>query len=314
MVKTSRRLREIIIRIRRTLFPPLALSALVLFVLLIASTPASAGELQITFHGIPPGEGSYVPPLPSGLGLSEGGARPWAGFSFWVDQRGHYQIFQHDVTHIPLFDRLVLYRGPVDTKAPLERLIKVTDDNKTTRGTMDVMLEAGVIYYLLYTTSSPNDTVRYFYGHISGPGEIRRSYCQPPGSDNFDVFSDMGDALMFEFRRPGEVPRQLCAWVDWRDHQGNTGVGTTTAYRSDDSGMFWFFDRDNWELLVKVLDGCAVNGHYWVFVAGTTDVEFDLRVDWWFGPDVNDARVYHNDLGHPADAITDTAAFPCGDL
>jgi hypothetical protein len=87
--------------------------------------------------------------------------------------------------------------------------------------------------------------------------------------------------------------------------------------RSDDSVLFWFFAPDNWELQVKVLDACAVNGYLWVFYAATTDVEFELRV---FGRGSQNftnpvlRRTYGNEQGRPADAVTDTAAFPCEEV
>ena len=67
--------------------------------------------------------------------------------------------------------------------------------------------------------------------------------------------------------------------VTWRDFQGNTGPARRAPLSSDDSGVLWFFDPDNWEMLVKVLDGCPVNDHYWVFSAAGTDVEYTLRVE-----------------------------------
>lgn len=83
------------------------------------------------------------------------------------------------------------------------------------------------------------------------------------------------------------------------DFQVNTGT-------TDDSGLFWFFSADNWELLVKVLDGCLVNGHHWVFAAATTNVEYTLKVtDTLSGS----FQVYFNPPGNAADAIIDTAAF-----
>ena len=47
---------------------------------------------------------------------------------------------------------------------------------------------------------------------------------------------------------------------------------------SDESGLLYFFDRDNAEILIKVLDGCGVNGHRWVFVAPVTDLALNLEV------------------------------------
>ena len=39
-----------------------------------------------------------------------------------------------------------------------------------------------------------------------------------------------------------------------------------------------FFNAANPEVLIKVLDGCGFNNHYWVFYAATTSVGFDLTV------------------------------------
>ncbi|MEM7350090.1 MAG: PKD domain-containing protein [Acidobacteriota bacterium] len=93
--------------------------------------------------------------------------------------------------------------------------------------------------------------------------------------------------------------------VDWRDFQGQTGTGST-VFNLEDSGLFWFFSPNNWELLVKVLDGCGLNDHYWVFAAATTDVEYTLRVTDMVTGEVSQ---YTNQLGVAAPAITDTQAF-----
>jgi hypothetical protein len=47
---------------------------------------------------------------------------------------------------------------------------------------------------------------------------------------------------------------------------------------ADGSGYFWFFDAGNVELSVKMIDGTAINGHLWVFVASSTTVAFNLTV------------------------------------
>lgn len=93
--------------------------------------------------------------------------------------------------------------------------------------------------------------------------------------------------------------------IDWRNFENVRGSGRV-ALAQGDSGVFWFFQSDNWELMMKVLDGCGVNNRYWVFFAATTNVEFSV--------DVTDTlrggtKTYINPLGNSADAITDTAAF-----
>lgn len=96
--------------------------------------------------------------------------------------------------------------------------------------------------------------------------------------------------------------------VAWDDGRGNTGIGQPTEFHSESSGLFSFFHPDNWELLAKVLDGCGVNGHHWVFSAAATNVGYTLRVR-----DVTTGLEWErgNPPGRPAPAIFDTAAFPC---
>ncbi len=96
--------------------------------------------------------------------------------------------------------------------------------------------------------------------------------------------------------------------VTWRTRRDETGWGVVLQDRTDDSGMFWFFNADNWEILVKVLDGCHINEHRWVFAASTTDVEYEMTVTDTLG--VDPPRTYRNTLGRVAPAISDTAAFP----
>ncbi len=94
--------------------------------------------------------------------------------------------------------------------------------------------------------------------------------------------------------------------IEWRDFAGNTGFGRVNALQSGDSGLQWFFDPDNLEVLVKVLNGCPINGHVWVYSAATTNVEYTLRVT---DTETDTTKEYFNELGNAADAITDTTAF-----
>jgi hypothetical protein len=71
--------------------------------------------------------------------------------------------------------------------------------------------------------------------------------------------------------------------VVWDDPRVGTGRGKAVPF-TDESGGFWFFDDDNLEITVKVLDGRAVNNHFWVFLASMTDVGFTLKVTWFDDP------------------------------
>ena len=88
---------------------------------------------------------------------------------------------------------------------------------------------------------------------------------------------------------------------------GEVGEGKGGIWASGQSGLLWFFDRENAEMLIKVLDGCAQNRRRWVFVAPVTDVAFNLHV--------TDSRglywTHRNRLGVTASTRSDTNAFPC---
>jgi len=72
-----------------------------------------------------------------------------------------------------------------------------------------------------------------------------------------------------------------------------------------DAGAFWFFTPNNLELVVKVVSGEAVNGHWWVFVGALTDVEYYLEIV----DSVTGARwERHNDAG-TLQSVADTEAF-----
>ncbi len=95
--------------------------------------------------------------------------------------------------------------------------------------------------------------------------------------------------------------------IQWQTASGQAGPGIVARSGTNDSGMFWFFDARNWEVLVKVLDGCALNENVWVFGASTTDLGYVLRVtDTVTGA----VRQYRNEPGRAAGAITDETAFP----
>lgn len=94
----------------------------------------------------------------------------------------------------------------------------------------------------------------------------------------------------------------------WRDFQSHTGIGTAVPL-SEESGLFWFFAPENVEALVKVLDGCALTGHHWVFAAATTNVEYTLTVT---DTSTGAVATYRNPLGRSSPAVTDTMSpLPC---
>lgn len=97
--------------------------------------------------------------------------------------------------------------------------------------------------------------------------------------------------------------------VHWRNNEraGDYGIGGSIPVEvSDESGLFWFFDPANVELVVKVLDGRTINGSHWVFFGALSDVEYWITVR----DVVADARrTYHNTQGRIC-GLDDTQAFP----
>jgi concanavalin A-like lectin/glucanase superfamily protein len=84
------------------------------------------------------------------------------------------------------------------------------------------------------------------------------------------------------------------------------GTANVVPVANPGSGLFWFFSSDNWEVMVKAINGCALNSRYWIFSAATTNVFYRLEV---FDIRAGVNKVYFNYPGPPAPAVTDTDAF-----
>ena len=67
--------------------------------------------------------------------------------------------------------------------------------------------------------------------------------------------------------------------VDFEPPPGSNLRGTGYGVPlTRESGYVWFFSPENIELTVKILDGRAVNGRWWVFLASMTDVQFTATI------------------------------------
>jgi hypothetical protein len=93
----------------------------------------------------------------------------------------------------------------------------------------------------------------------------------------------------------------------WRASGGRAGEGRPVALDRA-SGYFWFFQPENPEVFVKVIDACAVNGRYWLFAGGLTNLEVELG----FFDDRSDFAIPSiNPLGQKFATFVDTVGFPC---
>lgn len=132
-------------------------------------------------------------------------------------------------------------------------------------------------------------------------------------ADDGTVFvSSAGDAGVTAFT-PGCLDTHLCMMtgrfrveVVYGDFADDVGLATALPTASDDSAVLWFFAEDNWEMLVKLVDGCDFNDHFWVFSSAATNIETTLRVtDTWTGRTAE----YLNPLGQSPVAVTDAQAL-----
>jgi len=85
-----------------------------------------------------------------------------------------------------------------------------------------------------------------------------------------------------------------------------TDGGGHVVVAGPNSGIFWFFSSDNWEVMVKALNGCGLNSRYWIFSAATTNVFYRMDV---FDVRAGQQKIYFNYPGPPAPAVIDVDAF-----
>jgi hypothetical protein len=87
-------------------------------------------------------------------------------------------------------------------------------------------------------------------------------------------------------------------------NDGTTGVGQAVP-GSDEAGTFWFFSPANTELVVKLLDGRALNGKYWAFYGALSNVGYTVTIEDLV---TGAQKVYHNRQGNVC-GVADTGAF-----
>ena len=143
-----------------------------------------------------------------------------------------------------------------------------------------------------------------------------------PESEAFKAVAPPGPAIGFGGDSGQILPKATCTdtatalcvrnerfkvEVTWRDFAGNQDSGKVVPAGNADSGLFYFFSPNNWELLVKVLDGCTINNRVWVLAAATTDVAYTLKVTDMNNP--GSPKTYTNPLGVASPAVIDIGAF-----
>ena len=141
------------------------------------------------------------------------------------------------------------------------------------------------------------------FGPLGAFSVVERSTSAPPPRVRAETAAAAGPCQ--------PAPTRLCLHggrfaveATWKDFAGNTGVGTAVPLTGD-TGYFWFFGADNVEVMLKVLDGTAVNGKHWVFYGALSSVEYTLRVT---DTATGTSKTYTNRSGDLA-SVADTGAF-----
>jgi hypothetical protein len=91
----------------------------------------------------------------------------------------------------------------------------------------------------------------------------------------------------------------------YQDAVGEAGLAHVVPITSD-TAYLWFFSAANAEVVIKLLDGCKLGNHYWVFAGGLTNLHVILRVT---DTRTGAVRTYEVPYGPAFAPLQDTAAF-----
>lgn len=198
---------------------------------------------------------------------------------------------------------LALYQNSFNPASPLTNLVAVNDDffyfdggfGVGTSRIQDIPL-TWIDNWILVVSGFNSDDAGTFNVNVM---------CDSPATR---VLPMSGNQATYDGRVQSVLNGRFQIWAEWGDFALNSGYGTFVPMGSNDSGLIWFFQPGNWEVLIKVINACSLNDRYWVFAAATTNVFYRIHViDTFQNPDVE--VIYENPLGNTSPAITDTDAF-----
>ena len=127
---------------------------------------------------------------------------------------------------------------------------------------------------------------------------------KPYASLRLEVIAPPSELLL----QPGEGVFRVS--VTFKDPSTGKLVSAAPQKLSREGAVFWFFGPTNPEVTIKILDGRLVNGHFWVFLASMTTVEFTAHVAWCAGDDFGPclSKDYNSLPGQNLD-VTDLTFF-----
>ena len=138
------------------------------------------------------------------------------------------------------------------------------------------------------------------------PGGYDWEFLPVPGG----TFNDQGSASCHNAPDTSSLflhKGRFRAEVTWKGVNNTPFPGKAVSPATDSSGVFSFANPDSWELLVKVINACSRNGHFWVMSSSTSAQEYTLTVT-----DTQTGRIksYDSPPGRHSPRV-DLKAFPC---
>lgn len=110
---------------------------------------------------------------------------------------------------------------------------------------------------------------------------------------------------------PGDKRFQIGLTFATTQGGGQSGNGqaiSLTPVGVTEGGLFWFFAANNPEMLIKIINGCSLNQHFWVFYSAGTNVGFKVTVK---DTKTQHVATYTNPDQTAAAPEQDTSALAC---
>lgn len=265
--------------------------------LLLAGTAAAAhADAATTFYGTTKGQPTFN--RPDSLGTLSGQFVRYSVQPFFPNDDA--DCFISSIQEEDFDGYLFLYRNDFDPADPLANLIAEDDDGPdfaAGQSRLDNLpLDFSDNYYLVTAGFSASD-----FGTFSN-----QVACDAPATRVLAGDDDFG-AGNFDGRVAEVLGGRFRISVTGANFSDVPFVGKSVPLASTDSALFWFFQPANFELLIKMVDGCSLNDRYWVFYAATTNVAFTIRVHDTFA---DETVTYTNTIGSTSNiARTDSDAF-----
>ena len=188
-------------------------------------------------------------------------------------------------------------------------------------------LAADVKYTFVVSTVDPvpaNFSWFEFRMSVTGPGRVRQGHCRLADETAGDHVESPYPEAPLDFPHPLSLHGTLCVLVDFSDGDGVRRSAQLARSRTEDSVFFTFFDENNLEVQVKLVDGCAVNERNWVLISASTDRSFEVviidkghgKLDrssaYFEGSEDELGLLRYAFPGGPAESIVDVGSVRCG--